>query len=89
MIKVQKNLKCFKADYEVNGDEHRGIRKTLIRQANSLIHLKLDYTLGIFSPLNIFSKFNNLQRLELGNYDGYLHEKQLVFQNFLNLKFSY
>ena len=84
MIKVQKNLKCFRSG---DGDEHREIGKALIQQANSLIHLKLNYVMEFFLPLNIFSKFNNLQRLELSNFDeDHLLEEQLEFSTFPKLE---
>lgn len=91
LIEVQKNLKCFicsvydDAEYFI---KYEKIGNALIKQANTLIHLKLIYEDNFFLLLEILPKLINLKKLKLiniANYD-YQLEKYLEISTFSTLQ---
>src|SRR4051812_45149638 len=91
LIEVQKNLKCFVCsvynDVE-NNIQHNEIGNALIKQAHSLIHLKLIYEEKFFLLLEILPTLINLQKLKLINFanDDFPLEKQLEISTFSKLR---
>ncbi|RIA99413.1 hypothetical protein C1645_869980 [Glomus cerebriforme] len=91
LIEVQKNLKCFvcsiydDAEYVI---QHKNIGNALVKQAHSLIHLKLIYEDNFFLLLEILPKLINLKKLKLINIanNDYQLEKYLEISTFSKLQ---
>ncbi|GBC04830.1 hypothetical protein RclHR1_00590016 [Rhizophagus clarus] len=92
LIEVQKNLKCFVCsvydDRVENNIKYENIGKALIKQAKSLIHLKLIYDDDFFLLSEILPKLINLKKLKLINIDNndYQLEKYLEISTFSKLQ---